>query len=139
MTQAARGIKSKRSSAFSGAFSSFSSDDIKAAKEFYADTLGLDVEETQEGLSLSFEDGGQVFIYAKDDHEPASFTVLNLQVDDIDEAVDDLAARGIEFESYTGAIETDDKGIHRGSEKGAGPNIAWFKDPAGNILSVIES
>ena len=79
-----------------------------------------------------------MFVYTKDNHEAATFTVLNLQVADIDAAVDDLTERGIKFESYTGDIETDEKGIHRGADKGRGPNIAWFKDPAGNILSVME-
>lgn len=135
MTQA---TETTRETTFTEAFSSFSVDDLKAAKEFYGDTLGLNVSGEEEGLALKFDKGATIFLYPKDDHEPASFTVLNLSVSDIDAAVDDLTGRGIEFESYTGEIETDDKGIFRGKERGHGPNIAWFKDPAGNILSVME-
>ena len=132
--------KKAKETFFTGTFSSFSADDLDAAREFYGETLGIDVSETKEGgLELSFPDSGSVFIYPKDDHEAASFTVLNFSVDDIEAAVEDLSARGIEFESYGGDIETDDMNIFRGKEKGHGPNIAWFKDPAGNVLSVIEN
>jgi catechol 2,3-dioxygenase-like lactoylglutathione lyase family enzyme len=135
----AQATETKRNEIFTEAFSSFSVDDVKAAKEFYGETLGLNVgPEKEGGLSLRFENGATVYVYPKDDHEPATFTILNLSVDDIDTAVDDLTARGIEFESYGGDIETDDKGIYRGADSGRGPNIAWFKDPAGNILSVME-
>lgn len=120
------------------AFSSFSVDDIANAKAFYEGRLGVDVTERSEGLALKLAGGGDVFIYQKEDHKPATFTVLNFKVDDIDKAVEDLAAIGIEFESYGGEIGTDDKGIFRGKEKNAGPNIAWFKDPAGNFISVLE-
>jgi catechol 2,3-dioxygenase-like lactoylglutathione lyase family enzyme len=123
---------------FKEAFSSFSADDISKVKTFYADKLSLDVTETKEGLALRFENGQNVFIYPKHDHQPANFTVLNLHVDDIDKTVDALAARGISFERYEGTIATDDKGIFRGSEKGQGPDIAWFKDPSGNIISVLK-
>jgi catechol 2,3-dioxygenase-like lactoylglutathione lyase family enzyme len=124
---------------FTGAFCSFSVDDLDSAKKFYGDTLGVDVEETDEGLELSIEGSGSIFIYPKEDHEPATFTVLNFTVNDIDDAVEDLSNRGITFESYDGDLETDEKGIFRGAENDEGPNIAWFKDPAGNFLSVIES
>ena len=126
-------------SIFTGAFSSYSVDDLSEAKEFYGTILGIDVEQTDEGLELNIEDSGSVFIYPKEDHEPATFTVLNFAVDDIDDAVDELTDRGITFESYEGDIGTDEKGIFRGADTGNGPNIAWFKDPAGNFLSVIES
>lgn len=118
------------------AFSGFSTDDINKAKEFYGDTLGVEVEVQPEGLGLHLAGGGEVFIYPKENHEPATFTVLNFPVDDIDTAVDELTAKGIEFEQYDGEIETDEKGIARGNE--SGPAIAWFKDPAGNILSVLK-
>ena len=118
------------------AFSSFSANDIQKAKEFYGQTLGLEASETEEGLALGIAGGGQVFIYPKPNHTPASFTVLNFPVDDIEKAVEELTKRGVRFEKYDQAeIKTDEKGIHRGSP---GPNIAWFKDPAGNILSVLE-
>jgi catechol 2,3-dioxygenase-like lactoylglutathione lyase family enzyme len=114
------------------AFSSFSVRDIPEAKEFYGQTLGLDVVEESEGaLALQLGGGGRVLVYPKEDHTPATFTVLNFPVDNIEGAVDALGERGIKFESYPG---TDEKGIHRGE----GPLIAWFKDPAGNFLSVLE-
>jgi len=120
------------------AFSSFSSDDLKKAKDFYQQTLGLEVSETPEGVGLKLAGGGEVFIYPKPNHQPATFTVLNFLVEDIDQAVDKLTAAGVRFESYEGEIKTDAKGIFRGSAQDAGPSIAWFKDPAGNILSVLE-
>ena len=119
------------------AFSSFSADDLKKAKQFYGQTLGLEVSETAEGLGLQIAGGGEVFIYPKPNHEPSTFTVLNFPVDNIEKAVDELTARGVRFESYEGELKTDEKGIFRGSAQGAGPDIAWFKDPAGNILSVL--
>ena len=116
------------------AFSGFSVDDLDAAKRFYGDTLGLQVSENEAGLTLHIDDR-PVFIYAKDDHEPATFTILNFQVDDVEGTVAGLAERGVEFERYEGTeIETDEQGIFRGG----GPLIAWFKDPAGNVLSVIK-
>jgi catechol 2,3-dioxygenase-like lactoylglutathione lyase family enzyme len=116
------------------AFSSFSVDDLEKAKQFYAQTLGLKVKESPEGLEL--HPGQQsIFIYPKPNHEPATFTVLNFQVNNIDTAVDELRQKGVNFEHYEGEIKTDAKGIHRDN----GPTIAWFKDPAGNILSVVES
>lgn len=122
---------------FTGAFSSFSVNDVKKAKDFYQ-TLGVDVSEEEEGLALNIHSGLQVFIYPKPDHKPATFTVLNFQVADVKRAVDELTRRGVRFESFEGEIKTDEKGIHWGEQKGQGPNIAWFKDPAGNFLSVIE-
>lgn len=116
------------------AFSSFSVNDLQQAKEFYGQTLGLDVKETAEGLEL--RNGGQsVFLYPKPNHTPASFTVLNFQVDDIETAVDELEALGVKLEHYDlPDMKTDERGIFRGQP---GPQIAWFKDPAGNILSVL--
>jgi catechol 2,3-dioxygenase-like lactoylglutathione lyase family enzyme len=124
------------------AFSSFSVNDISKAKEFYGGTLGLGVTEMPEGLSIEIG-GNKVFLYPKEDHRPASFTVLNFPVDDVEATVDELTAAGVTFEQYTGEIETDEKGIFyggAGSEgKGGGPDkIAWFTDPAGNILSIVE-
>jgi catechol 2,3-dioxygenase-like lactoylglutathione lyase family enzyme len=115
------------------AFSSFSVNDLQKAKEFYEQKLGLKVKESTEGLELHPGDT-DVFIYPKPNHEPASFTVLNFLVDDIDKAVAELRNTGVRFEQYEGEIKTDEKGIHRNG----GPSIAWFKDPAGNILSVVE-
>lgn len=115
-------------------FSSFSVDDLQKAKEFYGKTLGLEVKTEAEGLELHFP-GNTIFIYPKENHVPATFTILNFPVKDIEAAVDDLSKRGVRFEKYTeGELKTDDKGIFRGD----GPTIAWFKDPAGNFLSVIE-
>lgn len=117
------------------AFSGFSVNDIPAAKKFYEETLGLQVAEDHGLLDLRLGGGGHVILYPKPNHEPATFTVLNFPVADIDNAVDELARRGVKFEQYGGDIQTDAKGIHRGD---VGPKIAWFKDPAGNILSVLE-
>ena len=116
-------------------FSSFSVKDLKVAKDFYSQTLGLDVTETpEEGLELHTGDNA-IFLYPKPNHAPASFTVLNFQVDDIEEAVQELAPLGIKLEHYDlPDIKTDDRGIF----SGPGARIAWFKDPDGNILSVIE-
>jgi len=118
----------------SKAFSGFSSNQIEASKRFYGETLGLDVTEEMGGLGLHFAGGGEVFIYPKDNHEAATFTVLNFPVDDIEAAVDGLTAAGVTFERYDG-FNQDERGIARGEE---GPAIAWFKDPAGNILSVLQ-
>ena len=117
----------------SHAYSGFSANDIQKAKEFYAETLGLKVTEEHGMLTLHLAGGGKVIIYPKDNHEPASFTVLNFPVENIDQAVDGLAKAGIRFERYEG-ISQDERGIQREY----GPPIAWFKDPAGNILSVLE-
>ena len=120
------------------AFASFSVDDLGKAKEFYGGTLGVDVSETKEGLGLKFAGGGEAFIYPKPNHQPATFTILNFPVDNIDQAVDQLNSLGVRFEHYEGELKSDEKGIFRGAEHGEGPNIAWFKDPAGNVLSVVE-
>ena len=121
----------------SPAFSGFSTDDIPRAKEFYGGTLGLDVTEENGMLNLKFPNGQTVLIYPKGDaHQPATFTVLNFPVDDIDATVDELAAAGVTFERYGGDFKQDERGIARDD---SGPPIAWFKDPAGNILSVLET
>jgi catechol 2,3-dioxygenase-like lactoylglutathione lyase family enzyme len=120
------------------AFNSFSVDNIKKAKEFYGETLGLKVTDGAMGtLALHINGGARILVYPKPDHEPATFTILNFPVDDIDEAVDELKKRGVNFEHYDDkTFNMDDKGISR--SKGEEPNIAWFKDPSGNILSVLE-
>lgn len=123
----------------SKAFSSYSTNDVKKTKDFYQQTLELKVEETDMGehsfLTVTLATGGRVLIYPKPNHEPATFTVLNFPVDNIDTAVDELTKRGVRFLQYEGDIKTDEKGIARGSD---GPPIAWFEDPAGNIISVLE-
>jgi predicted enzyme related to lactoylglutathione lyase len=119
----------------SGSFSSFYVDDLPRAKKFYTDALNLNVSEEMGGLRLRLRDGAEVFVYPKPDHVPATFTVLNFVVDDIDEAVAEITNAGVQFEHYEGELQTDDKGIFRGE----GPTIAWFKDPAGNILSVVNA
>lgn len=119
------------------AFSGFSVDDMHAARAFYADTLGLDVSVVDERnglLSLSITGGTTILLYAKENHTPATYTVLNFPVDDVEAAVDELTARGVELQRYDG-LDQDEKGIHRGG----GPLIAWFTDPAGNVLSVLEA
>jgi predicted enzyme related to lactoylglutathione lyase len=121
------------------AFSSFFVNDIQKAKHFYNEVLGLDVKDNPMGiLELLIESGNDIIIYPKPNHEPATFTVLNFPVKNIDEAVDELIEKGIQFEQYEGEIKTDEKGILRSTSSDKGPNIAWFKDPAGNILSVLE-
>jgi len=117
------------------AFSGFSVNDLQQAKEFYGQTLGLKVSDMPEGLEVKIDESTKVFIYPKPNHTPATFTILNFLVDDIEKAVDDLTKAGVRFEQYDGDIKTDEKGIHRGE---AGPVVAWFTDPAGNILSVLE-
>jgi catechol 2,3-dioxygenase-like lactoylglutathione lyase family enzyme len=118
------------------AFSGFSVDDIAAAKRFYGETLGVDLTEREGMLFLHLAGDRDTLVYPKDDHEPATFTILNFPVQDVEKAVEELTARGVTFERYEGTqIETDEKGVFRGG----GPLIAWFKDPAGNVLSVIEN
>ena len=119
------------------AFSGFSVNDIQKAKEFYGEKLGIEVTEEMMGhLKLHIEGGNKIIIYPKPNHEPATFTILNFPVDDVEKTVDELIAKGIVFEQYDfGQIKTDSKGIMRG----VGPTIAWFKDPAGNILSVLDA
>lgn len=117
------------------AFSGFSTDDIGKAKEFYGRTLGLEVTEDRGILNLHIG-GAKVLIYPKANHSPATFTVLNFPVDDVDGTVDELGKRGVRFEIYNDpSFKTDAKGISRDN---GGPTIAWFKDPAGNILSVLD-
>ncbi len=118
------------------AFSTFSVNDLQKAKEFYGETLGLEVSEMPEGLELHIGGGTRIFIYPKPNHVPATFTILNFAVDNVEEAVNELTKRGVRFEVYNeGDLKTDERGIHH---RGSGPTIAWFKDPAGNFLSVLE-
>lgn len=121
----------------SKAFSGYSVNDIKKATEFYGQTLGLEVTSEMGGLQLHLASGAEVFIYPKDNHEAATFTVLNFPVDNIDEAVDELTKAGVKFERYDG-FPQDEKGIARSTSPDQGPSIAWFKDPAGNILAVLQ-
>lgn len=120
----------------SQAFSSFSANDIPKAMEFYDKTLGVKVSESDGMMTLHLPDGAKVLVYPKPNHAAATFTVLNFPVENVDRAVDELTQRGVRFEHYDSPdLKTDEKGICRGS---GGPVIAWFKDPAGNILSVLE-
>lgn len=122
------------------AFSGFSVDDIDAARSFYGDTLGLDVTTNAMGfLDISLPDGGSILVYAKPNHTPASFTILNFPVDDVEAAVDDLNGRGVVTKIYDDSeFATDEKGILRGGPD-RGPDIAWFTDPAGNVLAVLSA
>src|SRR5690606_11468075 len=120
-----------------GAFSGFSANDIEKAKDFYTNILGLEIDQDEDMgniLHVKIDGDTEVIIYPKEDHQPATYTVLNFFVEDIDSAVDELSSQGVKFEQYEGDIKTDERGIMRGN----GPMIAWFKDPAGNILSIIE-
>jgi len=117
------------------AFSGFSVDNLEKANEFYSQVLGLEVSEMNGLLQLHLASGASVLIYPKPNHTPATFTILNFPVKDVEETVDALKRRGVRFEHYDeGDLKTDEKGIFRGG----GPTIAWFRDPAGNILSVLE-
>jgi catechol 2,3-dioxygenase-like lactoylglutathione lyase family enzyme len=118
---------------YTKAFSGFAVDDVPEARRFYSETLGLRVSQEYGMLSLHIAGEWDILVYPKPDHTPATFTILNFPVEDIDEAVDELAERGVRFERYDG-LEQDEKGIFRGG----GPYIAWFKDPAGNVLSVLQ-
>ena len=120
-----------------GAFSGFSVDDIDAARTFYTETLGLSVTTNEMGfLELQLDTGAMILVYAKPNHTPASFTVLNFRVEDVEAAVDDLNARGVATKIYPDDVmPSDSKGIMRGN----GPDIAWFLDPAGNVLSVLSA
>ncbi len=120
------------------AFSGFSVKDLAKANEFYTQTLGLHVVEEGGGLSLHLPGGGTAFAYPKDNHQPATFTILDFVVDNIDEAVDELQSRGVSFERYEG-MPQDEKGIMRGISQHMGPDIAWFTDPSGNILAVLQA
>jgi catechol 2,3-dioxygenase-like lactoylglutathione lyase family enzyme len=122
------------------AFSGFAVPDLAQAEEFYGQTLGLETEllDEQNGLlTLHLAGGRDTLIYRKPDHHPATYTILNFRVDDIDAVVDGLAERGVEFERYDG-FDQDEKGIARGRAQNQGPDIAWFTDPAGNILAVVQ-
>jgi predicted enzyme related to lactoylglutathione lyase len=122
---------------YTKAVSGFSVNDLQAAKKFYGETLGINVSENEMGIiTLHLAGGYGVIVYPKPNHEPATFTILNFNVDDVEKTVDGLIALGITFEQYSGQLQTDEKGILRGD--GRGPDIAWFKDPAGNILSVLK-
>ena len=117
------------------AYSGFSVNDIAKARGFYSQTLGMEVTETNGMLELHIANGNKILIYPKPNHIPASYTILNFPVKDVEQAVDELIKAGVQFEIYNeGGMVTDEKGIFRG----VGPKIAWFKDPAGNILSVLE-
>ena len=117
------------------AFSGFAVPNLKEAEKFYGDTLGIDITKGEMGdLVLNLTGGRDTFIYEKPDFEPATYTILNFVVDDVDRAVDQLSQKGVKFERYEG-FDQDEKGIARGDQ---GPAIAWFKDPGGNILSVLE-
>jgi catechol 2,3-dioxygenase-like lactoylglutathione lyase family enzyme len=115
------------------AFSGFAVDDLERAREFYGETLGLKTSEANGLMTLHLAGGRDTLVYPKPDLKPANYTILNFLVDDIDRAVDELAARGVTFQRYEG-FDQDERGIARGD----GPNIAWFEDPAGNVLSVLE-
>ena len=120
----------------SKAFSGFSANDIAKAKDFYGQTLGLEVSEDHGLLTLHLAGGHKVLVYPKPNHVPATFTVLNFPVKNVNQTVEELKKRGVRFEIYNlPDLKTDEKGIMRGK----GPTIAWFKDPAGNILSVLEA
>jgi catechol 2,3-dioxygenase-like lactoylglutathione lyase family enzyme len=129
MTNAKEAVMFENTRAFSG----FSVDDVPEARKFYGETLGLRVSEEYGMLSLHIAGERDILVYPKPDHTPATFTILNFPVDDIEKAVDELAERGVRFERYDDS-NMDEKGIYRGQ----GPLIAWFKDPAGNILSVLQ-
>ncbi|ASZ14933.1 VOC family protein [Chitinophaga pendula] len=122
---------------FNHAFSSFSVDNLAKAKEFYEQTLGMQVSQEPEMPVLHIKGDHEIIIYEKGDHQPASFTVLNLSVESVSQAVDQLTAAGVHFLQYDGPIKTDERGIFRDT-KGGPPAIAWFTDPAGNIISVLE-
>jgi catechol 2,3-dioxygenase-like lactoylglutathione lyase family enzyme len=117
------------------AFSGFAVNDIEAAKAFYGGTLGLKVSESNGLLTLHLAGDRDTLVYPKSDHVPAAYTILNFPVDDIEKAVDELAERGVRFQRYDHMGDQDERGIHRGE----GPLIAWFTDPAGNVLSVIKA
>jgi len=118
-------------------FSGFSVSDLAAAKQFYGEALGCVLEDKVGGISLTLPGGASAWMYQKADHQPAGYTMLDFVVDDIDAAHAALTDQGVVFEHYPGSPQ-DEKGIMRGKEHNMGPNIAWFKDPAGNILAVVE-
>jgi predicted enzyme related to lactoylglutathione lyase len=117
------------------AFSGFSVDDIEKAKKFYGEVLGLEISTPMNQLALHIAGSNKIFVYGKPNHVPATFTILNFPVDDVEKTVDELTEKGVKFEIYNdGPMKTDEKGIFRGG----GPTIAWFKDPAGNFLSILK-
>ncbi|ANJ26523.1 VOC family protein [Agromyces aureus] len=124
----------------SDAFPGFSVNDVEAARVFYGEVLGLSVSESMGGLQFTLPSDQGVFVYPKDDHQPASFTILNFVVPDIGQAVDDLNTAGVVTKIYTDphAFGTDERGIAWGSRTGQGPDICWFRDPSGNVLSLIQ-
>jgi catechol 2,3-dioxygenase-like lactoylglutathione lyase family enzyme len=119
------------------AFTGYSNSDKEVTKKFYSETLGMELLNDRMGLEFRLPGGGIVFIYKKDDHQPATFTVLNLVVEDIDEAVKELTSKDVKFEIYDG-FGQEESGIARSTKPEDGPSIAWFKDPSGNIISIIE-
>lgn len=126
----------------SKAFSGFSVDNLQDAKQFYSGVLELVIEETPMGLELTTSGNNTIFIYEKTDHVPATFTILNFPVEDIDTAIDVLEEKGVVFDHYDdlgNGAGTDEKGVLRGLAEGMGPDIAWFKDPSGNTLSILQS
>jgi catechol 2,3-dioxygenase-like lactoylglutathione lyase family enzyme len=124
---------------YTGSMTSMSSDDVAASEAFYRDILGLTVSDAGMGgiVDVELPGGGHAIIYPKDDHQPATHTLLNFEVADIDAAVDELVGKGVEFERYGPDMHQDEKGIMRGRAAGMGPDQAWFTDPAGNILSIL--
>jgi len=125
---------------FLSSFSGLAVDSTQRAKEFYAGILGLEISDESMGLQFNLPGGGSLFIYEKPDHIPATFTVLNFVVADIETVIDEYVQKGVHFEVYDNLpVAQDERGILRGKAAGQGPDIAWFKDPAGNILSLIES
>ncbi|REL24014.1 VOC family protein [Rhodohalobacter sp. SW132] len=121
-------------------FSSFSVDELPKAWKFYQETLGLGVEESGDmGLSIRLKDNHRVFIYPKAEHQPATFTVLNFVVNDIDEVMKSMKQHGVQFEHYQNEhLPQDEQGVLRGLQENMGPDIAWFKDPAGNVLAIVQ-
>lgn len=118
-------------------YSGFSVDDIAAARQFYAEVLGLEVTDDGPGLVIQHIGGGSVLAYTKEDHQPATYTVFDFEVENIDEAVKSLSQSGIRFERYEG-MPQDESGVMRGLLNNMGPDIAWFKDPSGNVLAVMQ-
>lgn len=139
MAQAAKKKADEATLAFQGGFSSFAVKNVKAAMKFYSDTLGLKTSEMMGGFELEIPTtDDKVFVYGKGDHKPATYTVFNLHVEDIAAAAKGLKSRGVKFESYDKPMKTDENGIWWGEKEGEGPNIAWFKDTSGNIISILE-
>lgn len=122
------------------AFSGFSVKDLEEAKRFYSATLGVDTTQDNMGLHLNIPGNSPIFVYQKDDHEPATFTILNFIVDNIDASIAKMTDKGVVFEPYDfgGGAKTDEKGVLRGRSANMGPDIAWFKDPSGNVLSIVQ-